>query len=346
VTIDGNPGCSASVSAGQCDITPSSAGTKALVAHYLGDTNFLASDSASVNHQVISPTISGYVDYCANPGTAVPNVTINVTGSQTTSTTTNTSGNYNIALGEGGNYTLTPSKAALPPGTGGIDTADLVAAQRYYLGISSLSGCGLTAADASEDSTVDTADVIAIQRFYLQANSGTAHTGEWQFNPANRPYSNLVANQTAQDYAAILIGDVTGDVTPTIANRDERANSPTPSAVATVSLPISNVSTNVTDFTLPVTTTTINSSDNLVGFQGDFTFDSSVVTFQATPTSPAGLTATNWNVSAAVLGAGTIKTLRISAFSTTSTPLSGSGTLFNLNFTRVTNTVGANTTLQ
>src|SRR5436853_392791 len=45
------------------------------------------------------------------------------------------------------------------------------------------------------------------------------------------------------------------------------------------------------------------------------------------------------------LDAGTIKTLRISAFSNTSTPLSGSGTLFNLNFTRVSNSVGATTPL-
>jgi CSLREA domain-containing protein len=350
VTGDGS-GCSASVSAGKCFITPTTSGVKSLVAHYGGDGNFLLSDSSPVNHVVNSPSISGHVDYCITQSHNVPGVLISVTGSQTTSTTTDSSGNYSINLPEGGNYTLTPTKAALAPLTPGIDTADVVGAQRHFLGLTTLTGCEFTAADATEDPTptVDTADVIAIQRFFLGANSGTGHVGEWQFNPANQPYSNLATSQTGQDYAALVVGDVTGDVTPSIANREGRnstaAHPPIPSAVATVSLPIGNVSTNVTNFTLAVTTSNIDPADNLVGFQGDFTFDSSVVTFQATPASPAGLTASNWNVSANILGAGTIKTLRISAFSTTSTPLSGSGTLFNLNFTRVSNAVGAFTDL-
>ena len=49
-----------------------------------------------------------------------------------------------------------------------------------------------------------------------------------------------------------------------------------------------------------------------------------------------GLTAGNWNVSGNVLpGAGPIRTLRISAYSNDFTPLSGSGTLFELRMTRV-----------
>lgn len=120
---------------------------------------------------------------------------------------------------------------------------------------------------------------------------------------------------------------------------------PTPVLVATVSLPIASVTTAVTNFSQPVTTTSINPGDNLVGFQGDFTFDSSIVTFQNPPISGAGLTANNWNVTGNVFGAGTIKTLRISAFSNDFTPLSGSGSLFNLNLTRISSTPGANTAL-
>ena len=52
----------------------------------------------------------------------------------------------------------------------------------------------------------------------------------------------------------------------------------------------------------------------------------------------AGLTGGNWNVSGNVLpGAGPIRTLRISAYSTDFAPLSGSGTLFELRMTRVNN---------
>jgi hypothetical protein len=53
----------------------------------------------------------------------------------------------------------------------------------------------------------------------------------------------------------------------------------------------------------------------------------------------AGLTAGDWNVSGNVLpvqpGAGPIRTLRISAYSNDFTPLSGSGTLFELRMTKV-----------
>src|SRR5439155_20507901 len=76
--------------------------------------------------------------------------------------------------------------------------------------------------------------------------------------------------------------------------------------------------------------------DKLVGFQGDFTFDERVVTFQSEPVRKAGLTGGNWNVSGNVLpGTGPTRTLRISAYSNDFTPLSGEGTLFELRMTRV-----------
>ena len=88
--------------------------------------------------------------------------------------------------------------------------------------------------------------------------------------------------------------------------------------------------------TAAVTTSEIDAKSNLVGFQGDFTFDERVVTFQSQPVQDAGLTASNWNVSGNVLaGKGPIRTLRISAFSNDFKPLSGSGTLFELRMTRV-----------
>jgi len=92
----------------------------------------------------------------------------------------------------------------------------------------------------------------------------------------------------------------------------------------------------------PVVTTFIDSSLNYVGFQGDFTFDSAVVTFSNPPIQKAGLTSGNWNVAAGILnsGPGTIRTLRISAFSNDFVPLSGSGTLFEMRMLRVSNTEG------
>ena len=90
----------------------------------------------------------------------------------------------------------------------------------------------------------------------------------------------------------------------------------------------------------------------LQAFQGDFTFDSSVVAFQSTAVEVAGLTAvpgTTWSLAANVLGTGTIRILRVSCFTTNNSVLDSTGMgpqpLFNLKFVRVSNTTGASTAL-
>src|SRR5205085_7127115 len=96
------------------------------------------------------------------------------------------------------------------------------------------------------------------------------------------------------------------------------------------------------DSNAAVTTSQIDPTKKLIGFEGYFTFDERMVTFQDPPVQNAGLTANHWNVSGHVLPGtetGPIKTLRISAFSLDLTPLSGEGTLFQLNMTRVSKTV-------
>ena len=109
-----------------------------------------------------------------------------------------------------------------------------------------------------------------------------------------------------------------------------------PSTVAAVALPDVAVDQSKSNFIAAVRTTAIDAKNKLVGFQGDFTFDERVVTFQSEPVQKAGITGGNWNVSGNVLpGTGPIRTLRVSAFSNDFTPLSGSGTLFELRMTRV-----------
>src|SRR5213079_1248879 len=98
----------------------------------------------------------------------VPNVTLTLTGDTTASTLSDGSGNYQFSLAAGGNYTVTPTKAGLPPGSTGINTVDVVATQRHFLVIGTpLTGCRLTAADVNGDSAVNTVDVVAIQRYFL-----------------------------------------------------------------------------------------------------------------------------------------------------------------------------------
>ena len=122
---------------------------------------------------------------------------------------TNASGNYSITVPVGGSYTVTPSKGPLTPGTGSINSVDVLAIQRHYLAISLIpAGCRLTAADASVNGTVNNQDVIAVQRFFLGLTTGIASTGQYKFSPTNRTYSIIGSNQTGQDYAMYIVGDV------------------------------------------------------------------------------------------------------------------------------------------
>ena len=114
-----------------------------------------------------------------------------------------------------------------------------------------------------------------------------------------------------------------------------------PSDLLSSAVPIANV------IPEPVTTTAIDPTLDYVGFQGDFTYDSAVVSFSPPFVQAAGLTAANWTVSATIInsGPGTIRTLRVSASSNDSTPLNGAGTLFELMMLRVSSNTGDNTSL-
>ena len=61
-----------------------------------------------------------------------------------------------------------------------------------------------------------------------------------------------------------------------------------PSTVARVSLPDVAVDQSKTNFIAAVTTSAIDGKNKLVGFQGDFTFDERVVTFQSPPVQKPG----------------------------------------------------------
>ena len=91
---------------------------------------------------------------------------------------------------------------------------DVIATQRHFLNLGTpLSGCRLTAADVNGINGVDTIDVIAIQRFFLGFSTGIANTGKYQFSPASRGYPGVVSNQTAQNYDSLVFGDVASPFT-------------------------------------------------------------------------------------------------------------------------------------
>ena len=257
-----------------------------------------------------------------------------LTGAAGGSTVTDASGNYSFSGLFGGNYTITPSKAARLPGSAGINTTDVIAIQRHFLALGTpLTGCRLTAADCAAPVGITTGDVIAAQRFFLLFTTGIGNVGKYQFSPVNRSYSPLSNDQAGQNFDTIVFGDV---ATPFAFPRPaEPPPADEPVVVNNTSVALPNVSSNQSkaNFTAPVKTSKIDAKSNIVGFEGDFLFDERVVTLSDSerPVQNAGLTAGNWNVSGHVLpGNGPIRALRVSAYSTDFRPLEGAGTLFDL----------------
>ena len=154
--------------------------------------------------------ISGNVANCSNPSlNPVVGVAIDYVGTTSGSTLTDASGNYLLSsIVSGGSYTVTPFRASLLSGSDGINTIDVVATQRHFLNIASLTGCRLTAGDVNGDAAINTVDVIAIQRFFLALSTGIADVGEFRFSPVSRSYSNVTGDQTGQNYNALVLGDV------------------------------------------------------------------------------------------------------------------------------------------
>ena len=154
--------------------------------------------------------ITGNVSYCTNPSpSSVLNVTLTLTGDASLSTTTTEFGNYLLSPPPGGTYTVMPSKAARPTGSFGIDTIDVAAIHRHFLILGTpLSGCRLLAADVNGDNAINIIDVVATQRFFLGLTTGIANAGRYQFSPPLRRYSGIANDQTAQNYDALIFGDV------------------------------------------------------------------------------------------------------------------------------------------
>jgi hypothetical protein len=155
--------------------------------------------------------ISGTIAYCSNPASAV---TVSLGGDVFASTLTDATGHYSFdSLPSGGTYIVTPSKAALPPGSAGIDTVDVLAVHQYVFQVPARP-CLFATAEVTGDQVVNTVDVIAVQKFFIGGATGYANVGKHGFTPSSRSYQAVVNDQTAQDFDGLLLGDVAAPFVP------------------------------------------------------------------------------------------------------------------------------------
>ncbi len=162
---------------------------------------------AQINSAPPSVSIAGTVTYgttpAGQPTKFVPGVVLNATGTSSSSAVTNSFGAYSLAnLISGGTYTVTPSKSG---DVNSISSTDASLVARRSANLISLTANQMLAADVSNNGSVSSFDASMIARKAAGLTTSIGVAGQWKFVPASRSYPSLTADQSNQNYEAILM---------------------------------------------------------------------------------------------------------------------------------------------
>jgi len=158
----------------------------------------------------------------SNPAKPVPNVTIDLSGSDTGQATTDADGLYAFA-GAFGNVVTTPSRVDTFTQEA-VSSQDAVQAAKHQVGLITLTPNQFIAADVTNNGEVSSFDASAIAKYSVGLIVPTgmtgdhfpvaaAHAGDWQFVPAQHQHPSIDGSLTGDDFVGILYGDVTGNWT-------------------------------------------------------------------------------------------------------------------------------------
>ncbi|MBL8204134.1 MAG: putative Ig domain-containing protein, partial [Blastocatellia bacterium] len=288
---------------------------------------------------VVGGAVSGTVSYAAaTMPIGVPGTIVAASGAPAASSTTNSGGAYKLSGLGGGPYVVTPTKTGDVNGISSFD-ASLVA--RHVAGVATLSAAQQLAGDASNDGTLSSYDASLIaQTVAGLPNAGIV--GNWKFTPGNRNYTTLSGEQTNQDFAAVLVGEVSGNwtVTPAVGSLTDKVQSLEADAVTPISVSLATnlVATVGSTISVPIVVGDLTGAD-VTSYDFTLVFDSSVLQLQDPPVEKADTLSSNMILTP---NATTPGRLVVSAFSTS--PLTDKGTLLTLRF-RVVGQAGTSSAL-
>ena len=153
-------------------------------------------------------TLAGNIFYGATT-TPVAGVTLGVSGRAGASTQTDAAGRYQAPVAALGDYWVTPWKEGAPALA--ISALDAAHIAQCVAALIPLATCPLANSDVSGDGQVMAYDAALIARYLAGLNDPSTSVGQWLFAPAARAYTPITSSQTGQDFAAYLVGDVTGN---------------------------------------------------------------------------------------------------------------------------------------
>lgn len=273
-----------------------------------------------------SGAIAGTISYCISPK-AVPGVVVTAAGAPSKTSTTNSSGNYQLTELGSGSYTVTPTKTG---GVNGISSFDASLIAQHVAGLITLTSCQQIAGDGSCNGSLSSFDASLIAQF-AAGIPNTGCVGAWKFVPSSRSYPSVTGNLTGQNFDAVLVGDVSGNWSPSASSLAPvaklQANLVEEVAQVAISLPTTS-GTSGSSVTIPVTVGNL-TGRGYVAYDFDITFNNAVLQLQNPPIDAAGTLSGAMNITHNA----TPGRLRVSAFGTSA--LTGAGTLLNLKFSVV-----------
>lgn len=156
--------------------------------------------------------VSGQVTYNNAANTPLPNVTISLKDASlvTVGTAlTDASGNYKFNYVWKGNYSMTASGNPAP--YGGITSTDGLQIKRHAIGIITLTGLRLAAADVNQSTTVNSSDAVLVQRRSVGIAVPSWTLSDWMYESYNLSVS---STNISQNVLGLCSGDVNGSYVP------------------------------------------------------------------------------------------------------------------------------------
>jgi hypothetical protein len=146
---------------------------------------------------------------------SVAGARLSAAGMRSYTATTQIAGDFAVAGLRGGDYTLTATKS---DDVRGISAFDASLVLRHAAQISPLTGYAAVAADVTRAGGISSMDAYYILRYCvgLQTVPFPGAGAVWLFDPASRAYTDLGADQSAQDFVAVLLGDPSGNWAPSV----------------------------------------------------------------------------------------------------------------------------------
>lgn len=232
-------------------------------------------------------------------------------------------GTYTLSGMGAGAYTVTPSKTG--EDFGALTGNDSALIAQHVVGLITLSSTQQTVADVSGAGGVTSFDAALIAR-YVVSLPGSGNSGSWIFVPTSRSYPDVNTNQTAQDYSALLMGDVTGNWLNPAASRPASVRSGK-KAVQIAAGKASGLPKSAITVPITVSDTT---GKGVVAYQFELVYNAKVIEPQAIPVEVVGSISDKMTVTANAETPGVIKVVVFGAL-----PIESKGLLLNLKFTAI-----------